>query len=375
VTHVSGLPRHDGMWYGRNRSREEIFGKLRYLEPTTTLRGRWQYNNLMFMTAGILVERITGERWDDLIRERIFKPLGMARSNTSTNDMPGSGDFSYPYLNFNGTLHRVPFRNLDNVGPAGSINSSVAEMVNYIQMHLDLGTFKGARVLSDSNDKKMQSPQSIVSERMADPERGPETYGLATWVSTYRGHKWVQHGGGIDGFISQMAWLPNDDIGVMVLTNMSGESNPVPQTVVFRVFDDLLGLDPVDWNARNRKSFEEGRARTDSIRAKRMAERVPGTSPSHPLAAYAGRYTHEAYGTYEVRVNGNALSVVYDGFNIPLEHWHYDMFWVDPRKVMGAFWTGMVSFETGRDGVVSRLLLPLEPALDPIVLTREKSKM
>lgn len=373
VTHVSGLPRHDDMWYGRSLSREQIYQRLRHLEPTTSLRGRYQYNNLMFLTAGYLLEKITGRRWDDLVRERIFRPLGMSRSITSTNDMPGSGDFSYPYLLFDGKLVRVPFRNIDNVGPAGSINSSVAEMMNYVQMQIDQGVWKGTRILSEKNALKMQSPQSVVSESMEYPERGPLTYGLALQVTSYRGHKWVQHGGGIDGFISQMAWLPHDRIGVMVVTNMSGEANPVPGLVVQRVFDDLLGLEPIDWSARTRKSVAEGRASADSARAKAEAGRARGTSPSHPLAAYAGRYTHPAYGTYEVQVTGAQLVIKVDGMTVPLEHWHYDLFSIDPRKVMGAPFTGLVRFTTAADGSIGQMLLPLEPATDPTVLEREKA--
>lgn len=374
VTHLSGMPRHDDLWYGRSTTRREIYDRLRYLEPSASFRGRWQYNNLMFITAGHLLEQLTGTSWDTLVRERIFGPLQMARSNTSTNDMPGSGDFSYPYALREGRLERVPFRNLDNAGPAGSINSSVEEMLRYIQMHLNKGEWNGRRILSEKNALKMQSPQSVVSESMDDPELGPETYGLATWVSSYRGHKWVQHGGGIDGFISQMAWLPNANIGVMVLSNMSGEANPVPNTVVKRVFDDLLGLPPVDWNARDRKNVAQGRARADSARAKLEAERVPGTSPSHPLADFAGRYAHDGYGTIEFVVRGAALVLQFDGFTLPLEHYHYDVFRLDPRKVPGAPVSGLIQFLTATNGKVDRVAVPFEPAVAPIELTRRTDR-
>jgi hypothetical protein len=299
----------------------------------------------------------------------------MARSNTSTNAMPGSGDFSYPYQLRDGKLERVPFRNLDNAGPAGSINSSVAEMLSYIQMHTKLGEWKGRRILSERNARKMQSPQSVVSENMEDPEKGPETYGLATFVSSYRGRKWVQHGGGIDGFISQMAWLPNDSIGVMVLTNMSGENNPVPNMVVLRVFDDLLGLEPIDHNARARESAERGRARADSTRKKLEAERVAGTSPSRPLADYAGRYHHDGYGSLEVTTgSGGGLVIKFDGFTLPVEHWHYDVFRLDSRKVPGAPFSGMIQFTMGTDAKIQRMAVPLEPSLGSTVFEREKPK-
>lgn len=371
VTHVSGLPRHDGLWYGRSADREELFSKLRYLEPTTTFRGRWQYQNLMFMTAGLLVERITGRSWDDLIRERIFEPLEMTRSNTSTNDMPGSGDFSYPYVYTDEGLQRVPFRNIDNVGPAGSINSSVEEMLHYVQMHIGLGEWNGERILSEDNAKLMQSPQSVATGEMPDPEVGPSTYGLALSISSYRGHKWVQHGGGIDGFISQMGWLPNEEIGVVVLSNMSGEANPVPDLVVQRVFDDLLGLDPIDWNARTRQRIEEGEARQAEREREREESRVEGTSPSHALDAYAGTYSHPAHGDLRVTVAGGALEMHLDDFSFPLEHFHYDVFDIDAEPTIVPF-SGQVQFRMNKAGEIDAVLVPLEPAVADFVFERQE---
>lgn len=371
VTHVSGLPRHDILWYGRSTSRKDVFSHLRYVEPSTSFRGRWQYNNLMFITAGLLVEKITGRPWDDVVRERILQPLEMTRTITSTNGMEAAGDFSYPYVIFKNQIGRVPFRNIDNAGPAGSINSSIEEMLHYVQMHINMGQWNGKRILSAKNDLKMQSPQSIVTERMENPELGPETYGLATWVSSYRGHKWVQHGGGIDGFISQMAWLPNDSIGVVVLSNMSGEANPVPDVVVKRVFDDLLGLPPIDWNARAKQNAAKAKASADSSRKAMMAKRVSGTSPSHPLADYAGTYTHPGYGDIEVRVADGGLTMKYDKFDMPMGHHHYDVFYLDPEKLKGMPLAGLVQFLMNPDGKVDRVAIPLEPAIAPIILTRK----
>lgn len=365
VTHVSGLPRHDVLWYGRSLSRPEIFARLRYLEPTTSFRGRWQYQNLMFLTAGYLVERITGRSWDDLIRERIFAPLGMHRSNTSVEDMPGSGDFAYPYLYSDADgLRRVPFRRIDNVAPAGSINSSVDEMMNYIRMRIGLGEFDGTRIVEASTDLTAQQPQSVVGSPMTDPERGPATYGFGLMVSTYRGHKVVNHGGGIDGFISAMAWLPNDGIGVMVLSNMSGAANPLPGIVRDRVFDELLGYDPIDWNARARTQIEEAEAAAAAREAAREAKRVAGTSPTHDLEAYAGTYSHPGYGDVVIDLADGALHVTFDAFEADLEHYHFDVFATpnDGSPLGGT----RVSFQLNTDGEIVRLGIGFEPALPDI---------
>ncbi len=372
LTHVSGLPRHDGLWYGRSFDREELFQRLQYLEPSTSFRGRYQYQNLMFMTAGYLIERLTGETWDHLIRARIFQPLGMARSNTSVADMPGSGDFSYPYQLRDSVLTRVPFRNIDNVGPAGSIDSSVEEMLKYIQMHLDSGLAGDTRILSEDNVVLMQTAQSVTGRRDRYPELGPSAYGLGLGVTTYRGHKLVRHGGGIDGFISAMAWLPNDDIGVMVLSNMSGATNPVPTLVSYRVFDALLGLEAIDWNARTRKDYEEGEARREEQRRKREAEQVSGTSPSHHLTDYAGVYEHAGYGRMEITETNGALHLRYDLIEIALDHFHYDVFEGQESDGSVPLEGLRMQFLMSVDGTIDRLAVALEPNVDPIVFTRVK---
>lgn len=282
VTHRSGLPRHDNVWYGRPFTREQLYRRLRYLEPSASFRSRYQYQNLMFMTAGYLTERITGQTWDALIRDRIFTPLDMTRSNTSVRESPGSGDFAYPYTWRNDSLIRLPFRNIDAIGPAGSINSTVDDMLKYIKLRLDRGAVGDRRLLSVENETQMQSPQMVSGGSVEYEELGHGSYGLGLGVSTYRGRKIVSHGGGIDGFISAMAWLPNDRIGVMVLTNLSG-NNPVPGLVQRNMFDRLLGLAPVDWVARQRKADSAAAGRAAKERDRIARERKPGTEPSHPV--------------------------------------------------------------------------------------------
>src|SRR5712692_2262656 len=164
VTHRSGLPRHDNAWQGRSFTREELYRHLRYLEPNASFRSRWQYQNLMFMTAGYLEERLTGRTWDDLVRQRLFGPLEMARSNTSVKDLPGSDDFSFPYGWRDSALAKLPFRNIDAVGPAGAINSNVEEMLHYIQFRIDQGEYKGHRLLSRANETQMETPQVLVGD-------------------------------------------------------------------------------------------------------------------------------------------------------------------------------------------------------------------
>lgn len=385
VRHNSGLPRHDLVWYGRPFDRQELYRRLKFLEPSASFRSRWQYQNLMFMTAGYLVEQITGRSWDELIRERIFSPLNMTRSNTSVRQLdPVNDDVAVAYVwrdcpeaRLTGEndsqcgLVKVPYRNIDAVGPAGSINSSVEEMLHYIQFHLDSGAYGGRQLLSKQNAREMQTPQMVVggSEIWPD-ELGMATYGLGLSVSIYRGRKLVQHGGGIDGFISQMSWMPRERIGVVVLTNMSG-NNPVPNIVTRRVLDLLLGLEPIDWVARIKDQERQARERRERERREREAQRKLDTRPSHPLENYAGEYEHPGYGRLTVRVEGAKLTLVLDGFTAPLKHYHHDVFELDdPLGVIPL--SGLVTFGMDKKGEIERVSVPLEPSVADIVFTRLK---
>lgn len=373
ITHRSGLPRHDHMWYGRAMSRAEIFQRLRFLEPSASFRSRYQYQNLMFMTAGYLEERITGQSWDTLVRERIFTPLGMQRTNTSVNDSPNSGDFSYPYIWRNDSTIRIPFRLLDNIAPAGAINSSVDDMLKYIQFRLNRGELGGKRLVSLETERQIQSPHMVSGGRLESQELGFGTYGLGLSISSYRGRKTVGHGGGIDGFISAMSWLPDDGIGVMVLTNLSG-NNPVPTLVARMLYDRLLGLPPIDLVARQRKTDADAAARRARELAAKAAERKTGTTSSHNLSAYAGSYEHPGYGTLTVRVDGSDLvATLESSTTVRLKHFHYDVWEIQEYAVTVIPLNGLVRFVTNAKGDVDRVLVPLEPNVPEIIFVKRPS--
>jgi CubicO group peptidase (beta-lactamase class C family) len=370
VTHRSGLPRHDNVWYGRPFTRPELYQRLRYLEPTASFRSRYQYQNLMFMTAGYLVEKISGRAWDDLIRERIFTPLGMSQSSTSVSGFSSGGDVAYPYVWRDNAYVRLPYRKIDAVGPAGSINSTAEDMLKYIQFRLDQGTVGDRRLLSAENETQMQSPQMVLPAAQVEyPELSSSSYGLGLGISAYRGRKTVGHGGGIDGFISAMTWMPAERIGIVVLTNQ-GANNPVPTMVTRVLYDRLLGVEPADWAARQRKADAEAARRSERSRQELLATRKAGTTPSHPLSAYEGTYFHPGYGELTVKLDGQRLAIELAPHKAGLEHFHYDVWEIkDPGGVVP--FGGLLEFVTNAKGEISKALVPLEPAMAPIEFVRK----
>ncbi len=372
LIHTSGLPRHDLVWYNNlEATRESLFRSLAYLEPTRDLGEEFQYQNLMFMTAGYLAERITGQGWEELVEERIFAPLGMKRSNFSVEESRNDPDHAEPYLVEDQEARHIPFRNIDVIGPAGSINSSVAEMTQWLRMQLAGGEIDGKRLIEEGTLREMHTPQNAIASYPSDQNVLPLGYGFGWSIDSYQGRYMVSHGGGIDGFISWVAMLPLERLGVVVYTNGSG-ANPVPTVVARTVIDRVLGLEGVDWVERAREQFEEAQKSQTEAEANKEARRKQGTSPSHPIADYAGEYEHPGYGIVTVELlAGDALRADYHGMPADLEHWHFDTFngqtvgEGDPSLEDTKF-----HFRTDVDGEITELLLPFEPNVDPILFTR-----
>lgn len=378
LTHVSGLPRHDRMWAGRAFSRREIYARLRFLEPSATFRGRVQYQNLMYMAAGHLAERITGQTWDDLIRARIFAPLGMARATTTVKDIESLGDVSEGYRVHEGRPRRLPLANLDHIAPAGAINASVAEMVPYLRARMAMGRDARWRLASEENEAFMQSGHVVWGappQRRAYAEIGAPNYGIALFVRHYRGHRLVHHGGEIGGFRAEIAWLPDDGAGAVVLTNSNGEARVVKTIILRRLLDELLGLDPIDWNAREHAEEAEERplreAAHKEMEGKLKTAQVADAPPTHPLGAYAGRYTNPAYGALEIGRSGEQLDLTLGESRARLEHYHFNMFrptddgTFEGKRLRGGL-GGFVRFEIGGGGGIDGLSIPLEPAVSDI---------
>ncbi len=246
VTHRSGLPRHDLLWYNnKTASREDLVRALAYLPPTADLREKWQYNNLMFLTAGYLLETLTGKPWEDAVRSLVFEPLGMKRSNFSVLDSQKDSDFAFPYNFVDKAYEKLPFRDITNVGPAGSINSSVNEMARWVAVHLADGKFEGRDLLSSSTVSDMHNPHMVTGAVSSSPDIAATAYAMGWFTDVYRGHRRVHHGGNIDGFSAQVAFLPDDGLGFVVLTNMNGTS--YPELLVRTATDKIPGLEAHDW--------------------------------------------------------------------------------------------------------------------------------
>ncbi len=375
LCHRSGLPRHDLVWYNTTASREELIDRLKYLEPSKDFRTIWQYQNLMYMTAGYLAGLVNGSTWEALVQERIFDPLEMTSSNFSVEDSQKHDNHALPYeINDpkTGVREQVPFRNIDVVGPAGSINSNVIDMANWLIMNLNGGRFKDRQIIAEATLKELHSAQMpLVPEAMlyppleTHPEIGQASYGFGWFVHNYRGHRWVHHGGNIDGFSALMTLLPQDRLGIVVLTNLGG-LGALP--IMCQTMDRLLELEPLDWNALWREFRDKMLEGVEQANNQLLEAQVPDTSPSHPLEDYAGEYMNPGYGPLTVSCHDGQLTGTYNRLELTFKHHHYDVF-LAKVKLMPNYLPA--TFSVGIDGKISAVTIPLAPGVKPIEFTRQ----
>jgi CubicO group peptidase (beta-lactamase class C family) len=359
LCHRSGLARGDLMWYGSAYSREEIMRRTRFLKPSWSFRNQFGYQNLMYLAAGQIIPAVTGQSWDDFIKERFFKQLDMSSSSTSIKSFKTSDNIATPHAKIDEKVVTIPWRNIDNIAPAGSINSNVLEMTAWVRLQLNQGTFTGKRLLSSGAINEMQKSHSIIPIdppwSLMFPEAHFLNYGLGWFLYDYRGRKVVDHGGNIDGMSALVAFIPEEKIGLVILTNLSGSD--LRTALKYRIFDAFLGGEKKDWSAIQQKTMKGFEAQGKAAEKKRIEERVKDTKPSLALDKYAGTYLDEMYGEVKVAQDESGKLVVRYGqaFIGDLDHWHFDTFqatWRD--RVLGK---ALVTFALNASGKVESVNL------------------
>ncbi len=370
VTHRSGLPRHDLLWYNNNEiPRAEMVDRLAHLELSADLRERFQYNNLMYMTAGYLAGQLTDQTWEEVMRQRLHEPLGMERTNFSVSRSQQDDDFAYPYKeNDEKAIERIPFRSIDLVGPAGSVNSSVHEMTRWLLLNLRNGRVDDEQLINPATLADIQSAHMTTGETQERVEISPSTYGLGWSLYSYRGHRVVSHGGGIDGFATAVMFLPDDDIGLVSFDNRAAG---IGSLINRHAVDRLLGLEEIDWLAESKERRDAGFEIEEEAKERARTVKIADTRPSRDLAAYAGDYLHPGYGTLRVSVEEDELTLLFNGIEAPLEHWHYEVW-------NGAQTDGDETFEDTKflfrgdvNGNIAAVESTLEPRTAPIVFEKQ----
>ena len=374
MCHRTGLPRHDFSWYGSTASRNELLERVRYLEPTFELREKYQYNNFMFMAQGLVIEKLTGKSWEENMRERIFKPLGMNNTNMSVIDMEKASDRSLAYSSADNKIKAIPYRNIDAIGPAGSINSSAKDMANWLITWINDGKFNGKEIIPSSYRVQAISAQIAPGGGIPgaeNPDLHMTGYGLAWGMSSYRGHYRVEHSGGIDGFITSTSFFPSDSLGIFVVTNQGGPTTSIRNFIV----DRMLKLSYRPWG----KTALADKLKADSTTKKApnndSINRKPGTKFSHNIEDYTGEFENKGYGAIKIFRERDTVWIDYNEAGKRtksyLEHYHYDVFRIrQTDETENPKDAPKVAFNSNSRGNFIALEIQMEPTVKDIVFEK-----
>jgi len=226
MSHRTGLPRHDMSWIIDPGTRESLAKRVEFMPPSAPLRQTWQYNNFMYLLQGVLAEKLTGTSWESNIQNKIFSKLGMRSSNFSIKTM---ANYKEPAFGYNvikdSVIHKTPYYDIDGMGPAGSINSTVIDMAQWLKVWINGGKFDTLQIIPSSFVADAISSQMIMTAAVPTAEK-PDVhfmnYGFGWMLSSYKGHYRVEHGGNITGFSASTSFFPTDSIGIVVLVNQDG---------------------------------------------------------------------------------------------------------------------------------------------------------
>lgn len=329
MSHRTGLPRHDFSWYLFNTtSRDSMLQRIQYQEPTYPLRRQWQYNNFMYVAQGAIIEKITGKTWEENVKEKILKPLNMINTNFSISDLQKSNDAAIGYgLKKDSAVYRLPYYNINAAGPAGSINSNVTEMSNWLIAWINGGKSNGKEILSAAFIQDAISSQTVVTAALPTKEH-PDTYfatyGFGWMLSSYKGHYRVEHGGNIDGFSANTCFFPADSIGIVVLSNQDGSA--VPSIIRNIISDRLLGKTYYNWNNDLWQAYQKAKKAGEEANKSKTSSQKTGTKPSHSLSEYEGLYYNAGYGTFDIFAKNDSLFANTPNKLVYLKHFHYDVF-------------------------------------------------
>jgi CubicO group peptidase (beta-lactamase class C family) len=356
LTHRSGLPRHDLFWYEAPFSRDELYHRLRFLEPAGPPHAKWRYDSPMFVVAGRVVERLSGESWESFVRARILSPLDMRRTVLSPEAMERDSDHATAYALHDGRVREIPMlEHLSAIAPAGAVQTSVNDLARWL-------TFQATRspaLLGERMWRELHRPQAEMPAA-DEPEVRQRRYALGWIHESYRGHPLVLHNGAIDGFTVHLGFLPETGQGLIVLMNRDLATAAL-MAIAYSAYDRLLGLAPLDWEKR----LEEKPKPLPAVR---------GIALDFPIATVVGRYEHPAYGELTVRARGDELTVDFRALRFTLVY-QGDRRFLSRERIADGGPRLSVRFSKPKIGEPLKLVVPLNfDEGDPVeVFSRRES--
>lgn len=367
-----GLGAGDLLWWPPSSyTRREIAERLRYIKPTTSFRSAYAYDNVLYDVAAEVIEAVSGMSWEAFVQTRILDKVGMTHSAPRHAGVDSIANLSRTHAEVNDTMRLVPPFISDNVNPAGGVMSGAADMAKWVMVQLDSGKVAGKPRLyspaSANNLWRIVTPLGTGTGPTGFEHLGAQFngYALGLNVRDYRGKKWLNHTGGLPGYISVVSMIPELRLGIVVLTN--GET-PAMWPIVYHTMDHYLGVQQIpDYLALFGANADNAAARNRQLLADAASSRDSLSGPSLPLARYIGTYRDAWYGDVAIEQNGEKLVIRFT--KTPwlvgdMVHWQHDTWavrWHDRSLRADAY----ITFSLNADGTIARArMVPESPAVD-----------
>jgi CubicO group peptidase (beta-lactamase class C family) len=351
LLHNSGVGNTDFLWGSMNIPEDEILKRMRMVKPTYSFRGGFIYQNIFYIAAGKVIEKVSGQNWHAFIQARIFQPLGMTRTATKLKNIKDE-NYTKPHYRLQGKVQVIGHTNDDEVSAAGSVWSSIADMSKWTLCMLDSSKYPSGssgqtsgRLLKPQTWAEMFKPHTLVTSSQFYPTQQltkPNwmTYGLGWFQHDYKGHKVNFHTGSLAGLIALHAQLPDASLGYYFLGNY--DHAEVRHALMYKAFDVFALGGTRDWSTEIQSLYRDLTTRQEREVARLEGLRVRDTKPSLPLSAYQGTYTDPLYGTVEIAATPQGLSLNMNNVEkAHLEHWNFDTFYGPWEKA----WYGKVAAE------------------------------
>lgn len=326
----------DNVWYKSTISEEEIIKRIKDVPQAYEFRAGYGYSNLMYITAGEIIKKVTGKSWAENVKEHILSPLGMDRTISGLTELKSKGNFSTPHARKENVNYEIPWVDWDNVAATGGLISSVEDISKWMIFNLNNGIHDGDTLLTANTRNMVWRPHTNHGVDHTSPndfKRHFNAYGLGWGLSDYHGRMRVGHTGGYDGFITAINLIPDENLGVVVLTN--GVKSPIIAATYYAL-DKFLGAETKDWSAKHLESRNKYEQRDTRI-ADRKAKRIMNTQPDILQDKFVGNYDSKLGGKINILQKGDKLKLEFEDaplMSASLTHWHHDVWelhWDHPQ--------------------------------------------
>jgi CubicO group peptidase (beta-lactamase class C family) len=364
LSHRTGLPRYDGIWVGATATRKEMVEKIGLMKPQLGFREGYIYNNMMFVTAGAVMEAVDGNSWENIIKNKIFNPLQMNESRCTQAEWIQTANKAVAYFQPDSSkrlMRRTQTGQTDALGPAGTIKSTVNDMSHWMIAQLNNGMYKGEQAISSTAIQQTLVPNNIADKEMKWDELSNGLYCLGRTIQTYKGYKLWSHTGSIDGFFSNLTFVPGEQIGIFMVHN-SIPAGSFRSGMALPIIDRLLGLSLTPWSDRYYSDYLQSEMIAKRQKDSLARTRVLNTNPSHALSDYTGVFYNPLYGEFTITLVNDKLAISFRNNHSVLYHFHYDQFNTNNEGTdLSDF---RIQFTTNAQGKIDRFTM--RPFGDPL---------